>query len=410
MSNEDVDRLSILSVATVYPNPSEPGLGLFVQARLLGLSKLANLQVLAPVPVLDYRRLAKRLPPKQAIPPARRDGSIVTYHPRWLYPPGGTPLNIICLAMRLLWPALQLRRDSGFEVLDAHFGYPDGVAAALLSKLLARPFVVTFRGNEIKFGSSAFRLRCMEFAVKHAARVICVSEELRRFAISIGAHPDRVKTISNGIDVRTFYPRDRAATRGLRGVPVEKKVVLSAGELVERKGHHLAVIALENLRRENIDAELWIAGAIGRDGPGYEGVLRGLIGRLGLDNQVRLVGQVSPGQLAELMSASDVLCLASNLEGCPNVVNEAFGCGTPVVATSVGAIPEMIPSDRYGFKVPVGDQAALNSALAMALTTCWDRGAIAAWAQMRSWDTVAREVLEEIRQVRVETRDGRVHA
>src|SRR5207244_3701 len=86
-------------------------------------------------------------------------------------------------------------------------------------------------------------------------------------------------------------------------------------------------------------------------------------------------------------------------EGWPNVVQEAMGCGTPVVATQVGAIPELIPSSRYGITVPPNDVAALARALAQSFQIKWDHAAISAWAQSRSWEEVATEVLEQMRQV-----------
>ena len=94
------------------------------------------------------------------------------------------------------------------------------------------------------------------------------------------------------------------------------------------------------------------------------------------------------------MRAADAFCLASRREGCPNVVLEALACGLPVVATRVGAVPEVVPSERYGVVVPADDAAALAAALERALATEWDRDAIAAWGRSRSWGRVAEELGE----------------
>jgi glycosyltransferase involved in cell wall biosynthesis len=103
-----------------------------------------------------------------------------------------------------------------------------------------------------------------------------------------------------------------------------------------------------------------------------------------------------------LISAADVMCLATTREGWPNVVHEALACGTPVVATDVGGIPDMIPSEDHGMVVPVNDAAALRDALRKALAKFWDHAAISARARARSWDRVAAEVLEQMRQVLAE--------
>jgi teichuronic acid biosynthesis glycosyltransferase TuaC len=102
--------------------------------------------------------------------------------------------------------------------------------------------------------------------------------------------------------------------------------------------------------------------------------------------------------MAELMSAADIFCLASSNEGWPNVVHEALACGTPVVATGVGAIPEMLASGR-GLIVPVNEPAHLEKALALALQMNWDRAAVSAWARARSWDEVASELYHEMETI-----------
>lgn len=122
----------------------------------------------------------------------------------------------------------------------------------------------------------------------------------------------------------------------------------------------------------------------------------------GVSNAVWMYLHQLEGELPlmpDLMSAADLLCLASNREGWPNVVHEAMACGTPVVATSVGGVEDTIPDDESGYIVPPGDRAALTAALDRALNRDWNRDAVAAWARSRSWEQVAGEVLAVMQSV-----------
>ena len=98
--------------------------------------------------------------------------------------------------------------------------------------------------------SASGRLRWMRWAFRRAARLITVSESLRQFAISLGADAARVITIPNGIDTRLFYPRDYTAIRAMSGIPMDRPAIVSAGYLIERKGHHRVIQALGELRRQ----------------------------------------------------------------------------------------------------------------------------------------------------------------
>jgi len=125
-----------------------------------------------------------------------------------------------------------------------------------------------------------------------------------------------------------------------------------------------------------------------------------------LQSSVYFTGNVAPDAMAEILSAGNVLCLASTNEGWPNVVHEALACGSPVVSTDVGAVREMLPSNRYGLIVPVNDQAALQRALEEALRKDWDRDAISAWGRARSWQQVVIEVRDEMQQLVAEYGTG----
>jgi teichuronic acid biosynthesis glycosyltransferase TuaC len=389
--------MKVLSVSSVFPNPYEPGCGTFVRSRLEHLSALAELRVVAPVAVVNYQGW-KRGAGSQRLPRGAREKGLEVRYVRWMYPPGGGFLNALCLFLQLWWPVRQLRKKFAFDVIDAHFGHPEGVAASLLAAVLGCPFTVTLRGSEVLHAEPKLRRFWMSWALRRAARVITVSEKMRRFAIGLGADPSRVRTIPNGVDGRIFFPRDREACRKRYGLPAHGRVILSAGHLIELKGHHRVVQVIRGLVDAGHDVHLLIAGGVGRLG-NYEEQISRQIGKLGLEERVQLLGEIRPEALAELMSAADLLCLASSREGWPNVVHEALSCGTPVVAADVGAVAEMIPSARFGLIVPPHDPAALEQALGHALATDWDREAIAVWGQSRSWDQVAREVLREMKEI-----------
>jgi glycosyltransferase involved in cell wall biosynthesis len=231
---------------------------------------------------------------------------------------------------------------------------------------------------------------------------------LARFAVSHGADPRRVRVSPNGIDSDVFQLRDRNLAREEFGVSRGRKVVVSAGELIEAKGHHLVIRALKELNEQGIDCELFVAGALARGGAPFEEEIRRTVSQCGLADRVRFTGWVKRERLAHLMAAADVFCLASFIEGWPNVVNEALACGTPVVATAVGAVPEMIPDESYGLVVPPREVDALTVALRRALTQEWQRDKIAAWGRSRSWEDVAREVVANIGRTLTQAGTGAV--
>ncbi len=377
-------RIKILSLSCVYPNPSEPALGLFVRSRLQHLSELADVKVIAPIAVLDYSRWRAVRSIRRLMPERRMDENLEVLQPAWFYPPLGGWLNPLFLYCRLRRLAVELRKDFPFQIIDAHFGYPDGIAAALLARWTRSRFSVTLRGNEVMHARRKLRRAALRWALRRADVIITVSESLRRFAIAMGAEPEKVRTIPNGIESRIYFPRNRAQCRMKLGLPAGGRLVLSAGALIERKGHHRVMEALKSLAEQGCPACLLIAGGPGREGS-FAQKLHRLPAKLNMQRSVRFFGEVSPERMSELMSAADVLCLASSREGWPNVVHEAMACGTPVVAANVGGVPEMIPSEHFGLVVPPGDPVVLAEALRKALGNSWNRAAIAAWAHSRSW-------------------------
>ena len=123
-----------------------------------------------------------------------------------------------------------------------------------------------------------------------------------------------------------------------------------------------------------------------------ERALRGLARRLGLADRVLLVGRQPYERIPLYFAAADVSVLPSYREGCPNVVLEALASGRPVVATRVGAVPDLIAEPDHGRIVPPRDADALADALADVLGRTWSAQALAAAEPVKSWDRVADDV------------------
>ena len=258
--------MTILSLSTEFPNPSEPGKGLFVRARLEAMARRTSLIVVAPVAWLDYANPQGDLLASLRVPRHRDEGRLRVRHPRWLYPPYGGWANAFFLAARLLPTLIYLRARSAFDVIDAHFAHPEGIAAVLLGSILRVPVFVTIRGSELRYRRSRIKRFWMSWALRRADRVIAVSNGLRRLAIDLGVDPGRVTTVPNGVDTAVFHRRDRGAFRAKHGLADRDRVVLCAGDLAELKGHHRVIAAVQAMSARGIDARLFIAGGAGRSG------------------------------------------------------------------------------------------------------------------------------------------------
>ncbi len=187
--------------------------------------------------------------------------------PRWFYPPAGGALNAIFLFLQIRKAIARLRRDFPFQIIDAHFAHPEGVAAALLARILACPFTITMRGSEQSHQTHWLRRISMGWALRRASRVIPVSRRLGELAVALGADPARVVVIPNGIETETFHLLDREACRADYGLSPETKAIVWAEQLIELKGHHRIVQALSGLQRTGLRVTLLIAGGTAAAAP-----------------------------------------------------------------------------------------------------------------------------------------------
>ncbi|WP_207479318.1 glycosyltransferase [Arenibaculum pallidiluteum] len=386
----DAPRLRVLSLSTVFPNPGAPLHGLFVQERLRHLAAHADIRVVAPVARFPWR-------PHSTVTAERRAGLPVA-HPTFRYVPGILKATDgFALAISALPTVRRLMRETGgFDLIDAHFAYPEGFAAALLGRWLGLPVVMTERGTLPMIWEDPLRGRAARWGLRQADRVIAVAEPLAALARAAGVPGERVSVIENGVDAARFHPRDKAEARRAVGCGHAGPLLVSVGHLSPRKGFHRVLDVLPELLRDVPDLAFAIVGGPGKEGDNSADLARRIAER-GLERHVIMAGPQSPEGVADWLAAADVFVLASDLEGCPNVVWEAMACARPVVASRVGHVGHMVPDFAGIVFGDAEDRAALQTALAQALQRPWDPARIRAHAEAHTWEGVAERVLAQWR-------------
>ena len=387
--------LRVLTFSTLFPSSVRPGHGIFVETRLRELLRSGRVEsrVVAPVPWFfsghpkfgEYA-LGAKTPLRET-----RNGLDVQ-HPRYvLLPQVGMTLAPFTLALGARG-AIQRLLDEGFDfdVIDAHYYYPDGVAAALLARHFNKPLTITARGSDINLvAHHTIPRRLMLWASRRASASIVVSSALKHAMRNIGMAPTCVLVMPNGVDARRFHLRPQHAARAELGWP-DAPTLLSVGNLVENKGHHLVIEALTHMPQ----FRLVIAG----DGP-QRRALETLVARSNLASRVQFMGSVDQAQLATCYCAADVLVLASSREGWPNVLLESMACGTPVVATRVGGVPEIVTSNRVGQLMASRTVGELVDAVTRLWGNLPDRATVRARAQELSWDSTTNAQLAVFDQI-----------
>jgi teichuronic acid biosynthesis glycosyltransferase TuaC len=383
-------RLKILIYTTLFPNSVQPLWGHFVFERMRHLLPFAEIDVVAPVPYFPRVKVNKRWYEFATVPNRETFGGFVTDHPRYLVLPKlGMAAHGASMFIGTVNQVRKRFRATDYDLIDAHYVYPDGLAAVMLGKLLNKPVIVSARGSDINTFPGFLPIRPMSRQVlKKADALIAVSQSLKDVMVQLGSPEDKIAVIGNGVDAVKFAPLPQLEMRARLDLPDDRRIILSVGHLTERKGFHVLIDAMARLRTRQPESMLVIVG----DGE-YRGKLEHQIRALSLEGTVRMVGARPHGQLAEWYSAADVFALASSREGWPNVLLEAMACGAPVVATRVWGAPEIVVSDELGI-LTTRDADILADALDQALKRQWNRSTLIAHARTQGWDSVTSRTLD----------------
>lgn len=331
--------MRILFFSNVYPNPLCPGAGTFNRAMIKALAVEHTVQVVSPVAwTVELKAWLKQ---RQSLDRSRIhlvDG-VMTDFPRYYYPPG----ILRPWYDRFLWMSVWDRLRSTIEsfqpeAIMSYWAHPDGTVAVTAAEKFGIPCISMVGGTDVLVLMQDPRRRPVILdGLKRADAVIAVSENIADCLREAGLESDRVHVVRRGVDRDLFHPGDAVAARRRLGITTGRSVLVSVGRLIPLKGFRVLIDACRQLIEKGMPIECYVLG----NGPQQDELQR-QISAARLGKEIRLMGPRSQDELADWYRAADCTVLCSQSEGVPNVLLESIACGTPLVATNVGGIPEIV--------------------------------------------------------------------
>lgn len=371
--------LRVLTLSSLFPDSSRPNFGVFVERQTLGLAAHPDveLQVVAPRGLPPWPLdLSARYAELARLPAHECWKGVETWRPRFINLPGtGGRFHARMLTAPLMPLLTRIRQDFAFDVIDASFFFPDGPAAVALGRRFGVPVSVKARGADIHhWGRAPGPARQVIAAGCAADGLLAVSHAMKADMVALGMPGARIHVHNTGVDQSRFAPRDQAAAKAVLGV--DGPLVASIGALIPRKGHDIVIDAVASLP----GVTLLIAG----EGPERDR-LTAQIARSGAGERIGLLGSVPHDELPALLSAADVMALASASEGLANAWVEALASGVPLVIADAGGAREVVTTPMAGHIV-AREAEVFASAIAGLLTAPPPRDAVREMAKGFTWE------------------------
>lgn len=277
-----------------------------------------------------------------------------------------------------------------FNLIHSHFTWSSGYVGARIKERYDIPLIITSHGYDIydlPFRDTNWREK-IEYVLNSADYIITVSKNNLKCLKELNVRTP-VEVIPNGFRSDLFYPRKSDYCKKILGLPLEKKIILTIGNLEEVKGHKYLIESIQKIAKRRKDILCIIIGS-GK----LEGELNNLIGRFGLKNHIKLIGQIKHEEIPLWINSCDIFVLPSLNEGNPTVMFECLGCGKPFAGTKVGGIPEIITSEEYGILCERKDSTDLARIILYGIDINWDRHKIRAYAEQYTWDNLSKRILQ----------------
>ena len=385
--------MNVLILSHLFP----PHGGTFVLDQMKALREQGvALQVIAPTPwAPPFFRSLPRLQPYVLMPHHDEVEGFDVEYPRFGCLPHSRMFYALGLSFYMRCRSLvhSLMRTRKLDLIHAHTVMPDGFAAVCLGHEFNLPVVCTIHGSDINLYPSRNRptLWTTRWSLAHLRHLVAVSSALKNKILEFTANAT-VQVLHNGADPRVFKPLSKLEARAKLGLPLRTRIILFVGNLVEMKGVRFLLEAVASLQQNNTKLVLVGDGEL-RD------PLLACAERLGITPMCSFVGKRPHQEIAYWLSAADCLVLPSISEGLPTILPEAMLCRTPILATTVGGIPEIIDNTRNGLLVPPRDTHALTDALRSLLGDQENASRMAKEAESKArrsltWEAHARELFK----------------
>jgi glycosyltransferase involved in cell wall biosynthesis len=385
--------MRILVLTTLFPNPYQPGRAVWNEQQFAHLAQLHPVEVIAPIAWTDELKGRWR---GHARMPAERitaTSGLKIHHPPFVYVPRVIRSHGVAYLRSVRSRFDSVVKDFLPDLVLASWAYPDGWAGVRLAREAGLPAIVKVHGCDVlALPRYPSRRRHTVEALTRADGIIAVSKHLAERVVQLGADPERVSVVNNGVDGQLFHPGSTTVAQARLKLPDTRPLILFIGNLDPVKGLETLIAACSILKERGVPFQCVMIG---------EGSMRSVLQRQikcrGLEKEVQLPGSLPQRQLPDWYRAATVFALPSRSEGLPNVLLEALACGTPWVASSVGGIPEIadLGANRL---VPAGDATGFAAALEHFLTQDQIAQRPKAAIPAITWDDSARSLEECLRR------------
>lgn len=357
----------ILLLTNLYPTDYAPFRASFNRAQFSRLSKVYKIDIFIPVKLKEFYHLLVKKTETPAVNNIEIKSVLFLYIPKIL-----RSLQPLFLLIPFLMNSISLRKKK-YNCVIGSWAFPDGVVAALLSKLFKLPVIIKVHGTDINiFMKDNLRRKIIIWSMKQASSIVCVSQALKNILIQSGIPENKIHVIYNGVD-QEIFPYSPPATNK------KPPLILFIGNIITTKG----VIELYEAYKELVkttDIKLCFIG----DGDMKEKLIS-LTSGDNLNEKITFTGRLEQDKISELIQSCTLVCLPSYNEGVPNVLLEAKSCGRPVVATTVGGIPEII-NENDGVLIAPKSKESVIDGIKSALSTKWNHQEIHNNAKKYDWN------------------------
>lgn len=362
----------LLIITNLYPSNWDPNRATFNKQQFDHLTKHLDVSILVPVSWLDWLKLGREKRKQEAL------NDKVRYCWNFYTPKIMRRCYSFFMVFSFFLNSFFWIRRVKPEVLLASWAYPEGVAVGIIAKFLKVPFFIKVHGSDInEFAQDKARAKQIVWACNRAQGVFSVSKALKNQLVALGVDANKVHVIYNGIDKQKFFPSETEA---------KSNELLYIGNLKREKGIGELIKAFIKLKLSQSELTLTVAGS-----GAMQSEVCNLLEQAKLTDSVKFLGSVPHSQIPDLIRHAKILVLPSYAEGVPNVILESMSCGTPVVATSVGGVPEVVNEDT-GVLVAPKNVEALVIGLQHALSKKWSSEKIVKQAEYFSWTSNAEQV------------------